>query len=105
MSEYVKGFLPLPEHLKQVAYCAAWSIQNMDGHECAGLKTTYKGSVEKPQGYITDYFQDENGGWWFDERFKKKSGEIITIEQHIFGKKLPERKNREWKTRCRQSTE
>ena len=93
---YASGFVPLPEHLIEIAFHSAWSIQNMEAHGKGNESATYMGSVEKSDGYITDYFQDRSGGWWFDSRFRQPTGEIISMEEKIFGHKLPERKNRKW---------
>lgn len=95
--ENATGFTPLPEHLVDIAFHSAWSIQNMEAHGAGSLGTSYVGSVEKKNGYITDYFQDTNGGWWFDDRFRKQTGEIISIEEKIYGHTLPERKKSKWK--------
>lgn len=96
-TSYTNRFKPLPEHLVEVAYHSAWSIQNMDAHGKENESAEYVGSVEKENGNITDYFKDNSGGWWFDSRFRKPTGEIISMEKKIFGRTIMERKKRKWK--------
>lgn len=93
---YASGFKPLPEHLIEIAYHSAWSIQNMAAHGKENESASYVGSTEKANGDITDYFQDQAGGWWFDNRFRKPTGEIISMEEKIFGRRLPERRKGKW---------
>lgn len=95
MKSYASGFKPLPEHLIEIAFHSAWSIQNMAAHG-KNESASYVGSVEDKKGNITDYFKDNSGGWWFDSRFRKHTGEIISMKEKIFGRELPERK-RTWR--------
>lgn len=94
---YASGFIPLPEHLIEIAYHSAWSIQNMAAHGKENESASYVGSTEKANGDITDYFQDRSGGWWFDSRFRKPTGENISMEEKIFGRRLPERRKGTWR--------
>lgn len=68
----------------------------MAAHGKENESASYVGSTEKSNGDITDYFQDRSGGWWFDSRFRKPTGEIISMEEKIFGRQLPERKKRKF---------
>lgn len=95
-ASYANGFKPLPEHLIEISYYSAWSIQNMDAHGKGNETAQYVGSVEKKDGNITDYFKDKKGGWWFDSRFRKPTGEIISMEEKVFGRTLPKREKRKW---------
>lgn len=99
MKAYVSGFKPLPEHFIEIAYHSAWSIQSMAAYGMETCRATYIGSVEKADGHIMDYLQDDSGGWWFDNRFRERTGEIISMDRKLFGHDLSERNRRTWRKR------
>ena len=76
---------------------SAWSIENMDAHGAAGRSTTYIGS-EVVEHMIYDYYQDSAGAYWYKSRALLPSGEIVSMEQYIFGREIGKRKgiHRKW---------
>lgn len=79
----------------------AWNIESREAHEKGHLKPIYAGSTvmsctsaemrEQGARRIRDYYQDEEGNWWWDERVLTAAGRIVTMEQWLFGDR-PRRK-------------
>lgn len=95
----VKGFKQISPEIEKTAYKKAWSIGSMEGHDAAGRSVKYIGSsmdsyvdgIPTKGRYLTDYFIDSEGDYWYSTRVMLPSGELISMEEHIFGKKTVSR--------------
>ena len=56
--------------------------------EITYIGSNIKGSI------ITDYFKDTAGCYWFGNRAISEYGEIISMEEYIFGSEFLERKKK-----------
>lgn len=81
----------------------AWSIENMPGHKAENRTTKYIGShfegfmdldTKDIRRYF-DYFVDSAGEYWYGVRVMLPSGELVSMEEYLFGGKV---KNEEEKT-------
>lgn len=91
----IREYKEINEDVLKVAYKNAWSIENMEAHDAAGRDYIYIGSNIKGS-IITDYFKDTAGCYWFGNRAISKNGEIISMEEHIFGSEFLEKKKKGW---------
>lgn len=91
----IREYKEINEDVLKVAYKNAWSIESMEAHGAAGRDYIYIGSNIKGS-IITDYFKDTAGCYWFGNRAISKHGEIISMEEHIFGSEFLEKKKKGW---------
>lgn len=91
-----EAYKEIDKETLKIAYKNAWSIENMEAHGAAGRDVTYIGSDIK-RNIITDYFRDTSGCYWFGNRAINEYGEIVAMEEHIFGHDfLEEKKKKGW---------
>ena len=73
----------------------AWSIENMPGHKAENRTTKYIGShfegfmdldTKDIRRYF-DYFVDSAGEYWYGVRVMLPSGELVSMEEYLFGAK------------------
>lgn len=86
----------IAKELLEVVHNSAWSIENMEAHGAAGRNVTYIGSNVK--GYLNndskngkrifDYYRDTAGDYWYKNRVLLPSGEIVSVEMSLFGRKV-----------------
>lgn len=69
----------------QKAYQRAYSLECREGWETENRNIEYIGSTEKENGRITDYYKDSAGDYWYSTRYRRKTGEIVSMETFIFG--------------------
>lgn len=91
----IREYKEINEDVLKVAYKNAWSIENMEAHGAAGRDCIYIGSNIKGS-IITDYFKDTVGCYWFGNRAISEYGEIVTMEEYIFGHDFFEKKKKGW---------
>ena len=91
----IRAYKEIDEDVLKVAYKNAWSIESMEAHRAAGRDYIYIGSNIKGS-IITDYFKDTAGCYWFGNRAISEYGEIISMEEHIFGSEFLEKKKKGW---------
>ena len=88
---------PIPVSLLK-AVGAAWSIENMKGHDAGERSVTYIGS--RAGGYlddgearkIVDYYLDSAGGCWYQDLALLPSGRVVSMEVYLFGRELPRKR-------------
>lgn len=79
----------------QEAHGKAWSLESMEAHlkEKAGYyhrgkvdlrPVEYIGSREKA-GLIWDYYRDDEGDFWYKNRWRMPDGHIVSMEEKIYG--------------------
>lgn len=91
----IMRYIPLdPEKYKKILNSEVYNIGSMEAHDCGNQSTEYIGSRELSDGTIYDYFISLNGSYWYDTRYRVKTGEIISTEERIFGHKLSHRSRR-----------
>lgn len=91
-----KGYQEIDSELLKRVKADAWSIESMEGHGAGGREVTYIGSEingyldnEQQKGLlIYDYYQDDEGDYWFKNRALLPDGRIVSMEYYIFGRKL-----------------
>ena len=71
----------------------AYSLR--DDKSSAGMKEIYQ--REDKNGRITIFFKDDEGNYWFTNKFRV-NGEIVSYEEFIFGRKL--KNERRYKRPC-----
>lgn len=81
----VSGFVEIEEKIYQTAHENAWSVECMAGHDAADRSLEYIGSRILPNDYVYDFFQDSDGGWWYQTRKGLREIGIVDIETVIFG--------------------
>ncbi len=67
----------------QKAYQRAYSLECREGWEAENRNIEYIGSKEN--GRITDYYKDSAGDYWYSTRYRRKTGEMVSMETFIFG--------------------
>ncbi len=53
----------------------------------------HMGSVEK-SGTIYDYYQDPDGRWYYENRYRRPDGNIVSLETAVFGREISKGQNR-----------
>ena len=89
------GFTEIEPDVEKTAKENAWSIESMPGHDAAGRGTKYIGSSfagymderHKELTKVFDYFIDSSGEYWYGVRVLLPSGELIGMEEYLFGNK------------------
>ena len=66
----------------ETAWKSAFSIQS----KTEDRTVSNIGTVEQDDGWIYRFFKDNEGEYWFDI-WIRKGGEVITLEESVFGKK------------------
>lgn len=64
----------------------AYSMENMAGHEAADRHVEYIGSLLQGNR-IYDYYEDEEGGFWYENRMYLPDGTTVSEEEYIFGQR------------------
>lgn len=86
----VNEYKEIDSEIKKTAYLKAWSIASMDGHGASNRTVKYLGSsigcpTTDGKGFtMADYYLDNAGEYWYDVRVLLSTGEIISMEEHIF---------------------
>ena len=75
------------------AWEQAWSLENIDAHEEAGKNLQYIGSREKGNR-IYDFFQDDQGHYWYRVRIRRSDGQAVSEEEGIFGHRIRHQEKR-----------
>ena len=83
-----------PEML-ELARGNTWSIESMEGHEAEDRTVEYVGSVRQGK-YIRDYYRDNAGGWWYQNRIIE-NGRIVSMETYLFGREITKVRKARWK--------
>ncbi len=89
-------FLITPKDLQDTKTKGCWSAENMASHGAEDSELTYIGSEIKDNGRVYDYYVDDQGRYWYRNRIRLPNSQIVTMEQHIFGReKLNKKKHRQ----------
>lgn len=91
-----KPYWKIGDEVYQEAYRKAWSLESMEAHlkERAGYyhrgqidlrPVEYIGSREDADGRIWDFYQDEEGDFWYMNRWRMPDGHIGSAEEKLFG--------------------
>ena len=75
----------------QKAYQRAYSLECREGWEAENRSIEYIGSTEKENGRIMDYYKDSAGEYWYSTRYRRETGEIVSMETFIFGEGFQKR--------------
>lgn len=94
-----QSFKQIPEKLLEEARSNAYSLERREKQ--GGLE--YLGSeipgAQKRAGvdswHVYDYFKDSDGDHWYQTRVLLPSGELISMEEWIFGHKIKKYKRKE----------
>lgn len=94
------SFVQIDPQVEKTAKENAWSVESMPGHDAAGRGTKYIGSnfagymdeSHKELTKVFDYFIDSSGEYWYGVRVLLPSGELIGMEEYLFGKNITQRK-------------
>lgn len=73
------------------AWEQAWSLENIDAHEEAGKNQEYIGSREKGNR-IYDFFQDDQGHYWYRVRIRLANGRAVSEEEGVFEHRIKHRR-------------
>lgn len=64
------------------AWDKAFSMESMPGERSADLIET----IEK-ENWLYDFYKDNTGAYWFKLRIRQTDGEIVTLDEAVFGKR------------------
>ena len=73
------------------AWEQAGGLENIDAHEEAGKSPEYIGSREKGNR-IYDFFQDDQGHYWYRVRIRLADGRAVSEEEDVFGHRIKHRR-------------
>ena len=74
-----------------------WSIESRKAYGAEDSQLEYIGSKisgtsADGSAKVVDYYKDEQGRFWYENRIRLHNGEIVTMEVYLFGnKKRPRR--------------
>lgn len=92
-------FKQIPEKLLEEARSNAYSLEKrekQDGLEYLGSEIP---GAQKRAGvdswHVYDYFKDSDGEHWYQTRVLLPSGELLSMEEWIFGRKIKKYKRKE----------
>lgn len=63
-----------------------YSMENRAAHEAADRRIEYIGSLLQGNR-IYDYYEDDEGGYWFENRMYLPNGTAVPEEEYIFGRR------------------
>lgn len=82
--------MPDHPHMKEdkllLAKGQAYSMENRAAHEAADRRVEYIGYLLQGNR-IYDYYEDEEGDFWFENRMYLPNGTAVSEEEYIFGRR------------------
>lgn len=89
------GYKEISDEDERIAFKQATSLESKNEYgpiEYIGSKMSNYLNCNNGQAYkITDYFKDPSGAYWYANRMLIPSGDLISMEEFIFGRKLPKK--------------
>lgn len=98
-----RKFKRISPKLLETAREKAWSMKSMEAHGAGNRKIKYigshiSGSLDRSGSdggnLVFDYYQDDLGEYWFENRVELASGDIVSVDMYLFGYETEKKKKR-----------
>lgn len=82
--------------LSEIRRKECYSVESRETQGTADETLTYIGSRILNSGRVYDYYEDEQGRFWYKLRHRMQNGKIVSMEEYIFGhKNLTKKRHRQ----------